>query len=162
MFDRNFLLLQLPATLGAGLIAGTFFCFSSFVMPALTRLETQYGVTAMQKINITVINPLFMAVLFGTAILYAVKATMVLRSGFGNVSLCWLAAALLYIAGTIGVTIIFNVPLNDRLDSLTLNSGDVTDVWTAYVRDWTFWNSLRALAATAACVASICAISLSP
>ena len=123
MIERNFLMLQLPATIGAGLIAGTFFCFSSFVMPALARLEPTQGIAAMQKINITVINPLFMAVLFGTAVLYLLQAFVACRSGLDTPALCWLIAAMFYVVGTIGTTIVFNVPLNDELAKLTPTVG---------------------------------------
>jgi uncharacterized membrane protein len=53
--------------LGAGLIGGVFFAFSSFVMRALAKLPVPEGIAAVQSINIAVINPLFMAVLLGTA-----------------------------------------------------------------------------------------------
>jgi uncharacterized membrane protein len=159
MSERSFWIVQLPVTLGTGLIAGTFFCFSSFVMPALARLEPIQGITAMQKINITVVNPLFMGVLFGTAFLYVVQAFLAWRSGFDTQSVCWLIAAILYIAGTIGTTIIFNVPLNNELANLTPTIGDMA-FWSRYLEVWTMWNSLRGAAASAACVTSIYAFSL--
>jgi uncharacterized membrane protein len=162
MFERNLLVLQLPATLGAGLIAGTFFCFSCFVMPALAKLEPLPGLAAMQQINITVINPLFMAVLFGTAILYAVLGYVSFRSGLDTASICWLASAFLYVVGTLGITMLCNVPLNDRLADLASTSSGTAEIWTRYVIDWTKWNSMRGLTATAACAASIYAFSVSP
>jgi uncharacterized membrane protein len=155
MFERNFLLLQLPATLGAGLIAGTFFCFSSFVMPALMKLEPTQGIVTMQKINITVINPLFMAVLFGTAILYVVQAYVAVRPGLDGTSFCWLAAALLYVVGTIGITMIGNVPLNDQLATLLVTDTHAIEFWESYGRHWTAWNSLRGTMAVASCITSV-------
>lgn len=61
-----FALKLLPA-LGCGLVAGVFFAFSTFVMSALARLQPAQGIAAMQSINITAINPLFMMAIFGTA-----------------------------------------------------------------------------------------------
>jgi uncharacterized membrane protein len=55
------------AALGAGLIGGLFFAFSSFVMTALHRLPSATGISAMQSINVAVLNPLFFAAFFGTA-----------------------------------------------------------------------------------------------
>jgi uncharacterized membrane protein len=161
MIERNLLLLQLPATLGAGLIAGTFFCFSSFVMPALARLEPVQAVAAMQKINISVVNPLFMAVLFGTAILYAAQAFAAFRSGLDTVSMWWLLASILYVVCTIGITLFGNVPLNGKLADLASTSSETAEFWAQYVKDWTRWNSMRGFTATAACAASIYAISVS-
>jgi uncharacterized membrane protein len=40
------------ALLGAAMIAGVFFAFSSFVMPALARLPAAGGISAMQSINV--------------------------------------------------------------------------------------------------------------
>ena len=62
-----FFALKLLAALGCGLMAGVFFAFSAFVMNALARLPAAAGIAAMQSINITVINPLFMTVFLGTA-----------------------------------------------------------------------------------------------
>ncbi len=64
--DR-FFALKLFSALGCGLIAGVFFAFSSFVMNALARFQPAQGIAAMQSINITVSNPLFMAAFLGTA-----------------------------------------------------------------------------------------------
>ena len=44
--------------LGCGLIAGAFFAFSSFVMPALKRLPPAHGIAAMQSINKLAVTPL--------------------------------------------------------------------------------------------------------
>lgn len=161
MIQRNFLLIELLVTLGAGLIAGTFFCFSSFVMPALAKLEPTQGVAAMQKINITVINPLFMAVLFGTAILFAVQAFLACRWGIDTVSMLWLVAATLYVFATIGITLFCNVPLNDQLAGIAMHNTSDLAFWHHYVEKWTLWNGLRGMAAAAACTASIYAISAS-
>jgi uncharacterized membrane protein len=43
------------ALLGAAMIAGVFFAFSSFVMPALARLPAAGGISAMQSINVVVL-----------------------------------------------------------------------------------------------------------
>ena len=57
----------LVTALGCGLIAGAFFAFSTFVMPALKRLPTGGGIAAMQSINVLAVTPVFMTALFGTA-----------------------------------------------------------------------------------------------
>jgi len=55
------------AAVGAGLSAGVFFAFSTFVMKALGRLPDTEGISAMQAINKAAPTPAFMAALFGTA-----------------------------------------------------------------------------------------------
>jgi uncharacterized membrane protein len=65
----------LACAIGCGLMAGFFFAFSICVMKALGRLPPEQGITAMQTINVVVINPWFLAPFFGTAAL-CVVATM--------------------------------------------------------------------------------------
>src|SRR5689334_2982248 len=66
MSERILTGITFVSALGAGVIGGVFFAFSSFVMGALARLPAAQGVAAMQSINIVVINPLFLSVMFGT------------------------------------------------------------------------------------------------
>jgi uncharacterized membrane protein len=63
------------------------------------------------------------------------------------------AGALLYVIGVIGVTMMFNVPLNNELAALQSIAGDGGAVWARYLSNWTFWNTIRGVAAAAACVA---------
>lgn len=54
--DRLLFVFTLFAALGCALIAGVFFAFSAFVMKALGRLTPAGGITAMQSINVAVLN----------------------------------------------------------------------------------------------------------
>lgn len=47
--------LPLLVCIGAGLIGGVFFAFSSFVMKALAELPAAHGIDAMQRINVVVL-----------------------------------------------------------------------------------------------------------
>ncbi len=58
----------LGTALGCGLLAGVFFAFSAFVMPALRRLPAAQGIAAMQSINRLAVTPALMTALFGTAV----------------------------------------------------------------------------------------------
>src|SRR3712207_9179409 len=72
----------LATALGCGLVAGVFFAFSTFVMPALKRLPAAHGIAAMQSINILAVTPAFMAELFGTAVAcLGLVAWVVISSG---------------------------------------------------------------------------------
>src|SRR5438046_1052272 len=107
--------LKFLAILGCGLIAGVFFAFSTFVMPALARLHPAQGIAAMQSINVTVINPLFMLAFMGTALAcLALGISAVLKWQHPGMTYV-LAGSVLYFVGTFLVTIVCNVPLNDAL-----------------------------------------------
>jgi uncharacterized membrane protein len=146
MFDRSLEILTFIAALGCGLAAGVFFAFSSFVMPALGRIPATSGIGAMQSINIVVINPLFMGVFLGTGAL-----CIVLLSGawswWGDLSgKLVLAASLVYLLACIGVTMVFNVPLNDALATTQADSAEAAGLWSRYLTEWTAWNHVRTVA----------------
>jgi uncharacterized membrane protein len=142
--------LTLAATLGCGLIAGVFFAFSSFVMPALAKLPPAQGIAAMQSINVVVLNRWFLAVFLGTA---GACAMLALASSFAwsepGSKLRSLASAS-YLLGTILVTRACNIPLNDALARVSPQAAPAAELWSRYVSDWTRWNTLRSLAALAA------------
>jgi uncharacterized membrane protein len=151
--------LTLAAALGAGLVAGIFFAFSAFIMAALGRLASEGGISAMQSINVAVLNPMFFFVFFGTAVLALVLAIAALAGWSPSRLLYLLAGSLLYLAGTIFVTMAFNVPLNNRLASIGAKSAEGAGVWKTYLSAWTAWNHVRTIAALAACASFIMALS---
>jgi len=145
----SFQLLVLLTAWGSAITGGIFYAFSSFVMAALARIPANAGISAMQSINITVINGTFFAVFFGTALLCLAIIALGLM-GFGSLSKWAIIGAGIYLIGTIGVTMILNVPLNDQLAVMDANAAASADVWIAYVRDWTLWNHVRTVAALVA------------
>jgi uncharacterized membrane protein len=148
--QQPYFVVKLFATLGCGLIAGVFFAFSTFVMSALARLQPAQGIAAMQSINITAINPLFMVALFGTALACIFLAVSSLLKWHQPGAAYWLVGSLLYLIGTVGVTIAFNVPMNDALAKVDPGSTDGARLWASYLANWTFWNHIRTVAALAA------------
>jgi uncharacterized membrane protein len=138
------------AILGCGLIAGVFFAFSAFVMGALARLPAAHGIAAMQSINIVVINRLFLGAFFGTAALCVVLALASLFRWSAPGVIWALVGSVLYLVGTILITIRFNVPLNDELAAVPADGADAARVWERYLTAWTMWNSVRTAAALAA------------
>lgn len=142
--------LKLFAALGCGLIAGVFFAFSTFVMSALARLQPAQGIAAMQLINITVINPLFMTAFLGTAAACIYLTISSLFKWYQPGAPYLLIGSLLYLIGTFGVTIVFNVPLNDALAIAKPDSTEGASLWANYLTNWTMWNHIRTIAALAA------------
>ncbi len=125
---------------------------STFVMNALSRLQPKEGIAAMQWINITVINPLFMIALFGTAVTCIFLAIFAVLKWQQPGAVYLLVGSLLYSLGTVLVTIAFNVPLNDALAKVKPESIEGANLWAKYLTDWTFWNHVRTLAALVAAV----------
>lgn len=149
--QQNYALLKLSAVLGCGLVAGVFFAFSTFVMSALARLPAQQGIAAMQAINITAINLLFMGLLFGTAgvcLLTVVLSFLQPQPGSGYLIL----GGLIYLIGTILVTIFANVPLNDQLALMSSDSLDGVKFWNTYQIRWSIWNHVRTVTSLVAAI----------
>jgi uncharacterized membrane protein len=149
------LVLTSASALGAGLVAGAFFAFSTFVMAALGRVPAPEGIRAMQEINITVINPWFMTALFGTGVACLATAVAAIIDWEDSHGAYLLAAANLYLVGCIGVTMAFNVPRNNVLARLEPASADATGTWNRYLSEWTAWNTVRTVASFAAMAALI-------
>ena len=137
---------------GSALMAGLFFIFSNTIMTALSRLPPRAGIAGMQSINVTILNPIFFLVFFGTSAL----STGVIVAAVLNLSQGWalpcLAGALCYLVGSLLVTMIFNVPLNDRLAASNAETAEAARFWAEYLRVWTAWNHLR----TVLCLAATC------
>ena len=145
------------AALGAGIIGGVFFAFSTFVMRAIADLPVPHGIAAMQRINIVVISPAFLSTFLGTVPMLG-AATWAAWSAGNAPAAGWLGAAFgLYTVGTVGVTILCNVPRNDRLATLAPDAPDAAAYWPTYVREWLVWNHVRCVAALAAAVAAMLA-----
>jgi uncharacterized membrane protein len=143
--------LVLAAALGSAVVAGVFATFSGFVMRALEALPPATGAAAMQAVNVTALRPPLMTALFGTAALCVAAAAAVLAGG-GPVAPV-LAGAAAYLAGAVLVTAGANVPLNDELRRSVPGTPEGDAVWARYLRVWTRWNTVRAVACTGAAAA---------
>jgi uncharacterized membrane protein len=138
------------AITGAGLVTGLLFAFSNCVMQALADLPPDKGMYAMQRVNERIINPLFLLLFLGTPVLCVVIAVY---SGL-NIdipgSLFLLAGALAYLAGPFGITVLFNVPLNNQL--AVADASDPQHIWPMYRMVWLRWNHARTYIGAAAIV----------
>jgi uncharacterized membrane protein len=150
--------LSLASTLGAGLIAGVFFAFSNFVMPALAKIPPSQGLAAMQSINVVVLNRTFLGVFTGTAVLCSIAAVLSMVGWSMAGSKLRIAGSALYVIGTFIVTMVYNVPLNDGMAKISPDAAEAAQLWSQYVSQWTPWNTVRTLAALAA--AALLTISL--
>jgi uncharacterized membrane protein len=148
----------LLAALGSGLIAGLLFTFSNFVMKALGKTQPTQGISAMQSINITILNPLFLLIFMGTAVTSIFLPVSLLWRGEQPNSIFLIIGSLSYIVGVMGVTIVFNVPMNNRLEAVEAESNEAHTLWQQYLTDWTRWNHVRTVASVLAMLFFILAL----
>ena len=159
MINNLLFALTLVSALGCGLIAGVFFAFSGFVMRALASLPPSQGIAAMQSINVAVLNPWFLGTFFGTAFACILLTVASLITWHRPGAACVLVGGVLYLFGTVLVTIAFNVPRNEKLAAVDATSMNAVNVWAQYVTSWITWNHVRtaaALAAAASLTVALC------
>jgi uncharacterized membrane protein len=140
----------LLSALGAGVTAGVFFAFSTFVMKALGRLPAPQGIAAMQAINAAAPNPAFMVALFGTAVAsigLGIASLFMLEEPF---AIYLLAGSVLYLVGPTLLTIAYHVPRNNALANVEPGSAGGERHWAGYLVAWTRWNHVRSGASLAA------------
>jgi uncharacterized membrane protein len=157
--ERILYIATFAAALGSGLVAGIFFAFSSFVMGALARIQQAAGISAMQSINVVVLNPVFLSVFVGTAILCGVLMLSAFLGWSSPRSIYLIAGGLLYFVGCFLVTMFFNVPLNDALAAVAPSGAEGANLWMRYLSVWTNWNHVRTAASLAASVFFMLALS---
>lgn len=133
--------ITISAITGAGVVTGLLFAFSNFVMRALAMLPARHGMSAMQHINTKIINPTFVAIFLGTPILCIWIAACAFMSTESPGRLFLMLGSIAYLAGPFGITMLFNVPLNNRLAAV--DPEDADSIWADYQARWQRWNHVR-------------------
>ena len=158
MLDHMLFAITLLTALGSGLIAGTYFAFSAFLLKALRDTPPKTGITAMQSIIAAIKAPIFLAVFFGTAALASVLGLAAPFAWHEPQAKWLLLGALLYLNGPIGVTLMRNLPLNNSLSQVRTDSPEGAAFWKEFLSEWTTWNNVRmvmGLAATACFIVAL-------
>lgn len=128
------------AIVSYGLMAGIYFTFSVFVMRSLKSLPDDMAVACMNSINTVILKSAFMPLFFGSSVL----AFLLIVAGFQSLMPAWaIASGLIYLLGMLGITVMFNVPLNKQLQSVTTENQSL--IWNHYALYWTRWNHVRTL-----------------
>lgn len=143
------------AALSSGLIAGVYFAFSGFIMPAFGKIDAAQSIAAMNSINETILRSLFMPLFFGSSIISVLLIIIAfVYWGEAGAELTLIAGAV-YFFGMFVCTVLFNVPLNNSLAKLDTNSDNAHRVWSGYLRNWTNWNHLRTVSSLITCILCI-------
>lgn len=138
-------IILLGAVLLTGLSAGLFYAWSVSVIPGTQKVSDEAYLQTMQSINRAILNPAFFVVFFGSAVLLSLSNFYAYHMD-KSVFAFFLAATLFYIFGTIGVTGMGNVPLNDKLDELDLmqSSSEILSKFrVSYETKWNRFHSIR-------------------
>ena len=130
------------ATLFTGLIAGLFFGWVVSVNPGLKRVADDTYIETMQRINVAIVNPVFLLLFMGTPVLLVAAAI-----ANTSTSATWLwASAGTYVVGVFGVTVGRNVPLNNALEEFDLAAASPRSMLErrhSYEIPWVRWHNVR-------------------
>jgi uncharacterized membrane protein len=148
----------IAGTLGAGVVGGVFFAFSSFVMPALQRLPAAEGIKAMQSINVTAERPAFMVAFMGTTLVAAYLGVRGVIDWGDRRATLLVAGGALYLVGAFLLTVAHNVPLNNELADVSPHAADAAARWREYLDGWSWANHVRGAASLGAAAAFLGAL----
>lgn len=139
------------ATIAVGLTAGVLYAFACAVMPGLARTDDRTFVAGFQGADRAIINPLFMLVFVGAAVLPAVAALLHL-GGDERPVLPWTVAALAFSLVTVIITRVVHLPLNAQLQAAgdPDRIPDLAAVRARFEPRWVRWNLVRTVTSTAA------------
>ncbi len=144
-----FFVLCQVSVLAFAMIGGVFLAFSDFIMRSLGRVDAAAGIDAMNRINREILRSVFMALFFGLAIVSVILVVQAAVALPAPAAAPIMIAGALYLVGVFGATVVFNVPLNNRLAAAGPDGMAAATFWKdTYLARWTRWNSVR----TAACL----------
>ncbi|WP_067803825.1 anthrone oxygenase family protein [Actinomadura formosensis] len=144
----------LSIVMAAGM-AGTFFGFSSGVMPGLNAAKPGSAIDAMQGVNQKIQNPVFIAAFLLVPVLAIAAGALLLSLGRKPAAALFFAAAAVYLAGALLPSFAVNIPMNESLDRVAVpgDPAEAARIWSDYAGRWTAWNTVRALASWASLLA---------
>ena len=140
-----------------GLSAGLFLAWSISIIPGTKRVIDATYLETMQSINRAILNPVFFTIFFGSVILLSLASIYQLHNSKWTFGLM-LASSIIYLIGTIGVTGLGNVPLNNQLDTLNLSEQSVHMIREFRKYYEINWNQLHQIRTVAALISFMLAI----
>lgn len=126
-----------------GLSAGFFYAWEVSVIPGNRLVADKIYLETMQAINRAILNPAFFLVFFGSPLLLLLSTVQHYKTGVAFYLM--LAATLIYLLGTFGVTAAGNVPLNNSLDVLDLKSMSISQLKEFRQNYEVSWNRLHTI-----------------
>lgn len=144
---RILLPMSMLSLLSIGAIFGFFYAWVCSTMWGLDATDPRVAITAMQAMNASVRNPVFLMAFFLTPFILVITGIIAVRLGKSNSGPMFIASATLYVAGALLVTVVANVPINEALAQVAvpIDNRAAAKIWQDYSGPWQFWNTLRTL-----------------
>ncbi|MCC1496098.1 DUF1772 domain-containing protein [Alcanivorax sp. 1008] len=148
-----FEIVMIVAALLCTLTAGFAFAFASVVMPGIGKLKDKEFIRAFQEIDgiIQGGQPVFGLVWIGSVFALVVAAILAVLQHEGTIPTVVSTSAIAYILGVQLITFRINVPLNNALQTLTVDEMDELSLDSArqsFEHGWVRWNLVRTVFAS--------------
>ena len=139
------------------IVAGFLFAFAFVVMPGIGSMGDRDFLKAFKAMDGVIQNnqPVFIVVWLGSALAVIAAAILSIWQLSGPDQLLVIIAALIYILGVQAPTVIFNIPLNNRLqaaDLENLSEAELSGERKRFETPWLRWTWIRTVRATATSV----------
>ncbi|UXN58613.1 DUF1772 domain-containing protein [Phyllobacterium zundukense] len=149
-----FLVLPITSIVFCGAIFGFFYAWICSTMWGLDQADPRVAIAAMQAMNGSVRNAVFFPAFFLTPVVLTITALVLRRAVQTSAAAWFLAAAVVYFAFGLFLTMAVNVPMNEALAAVNVPTDLETarEIWEGYSGRWQFWNQVRTVASGAALV----------
>lgn len=153
-------IVMLGSVVLTGLSAGLFYAWTVSVIPGTKMVKDVTYLETMQSINKAILNPAFFLIFFGSIVLLSIASIYEFNTNklaFGFI----LGSSITYLVGTIGVTGLGNVPLNDQLEILKIvemGSEKITEFRKYYESNWNRLHLIRTIFAVVSFILAVLAL----
>lgn len=146
--------LSITSIVFCGAIFGFFYAWVCSTMWGLDQADPRVAIEAMQAMNASVRNAVFFPAFFLTPAVLVFTAAAMRFAGQGSAAPWFLAAAVVYLAFGLFLTMAVNVPMNETLAATPVPADidGARQVWENYSERWQFWNQVRTIASGVALV----------
>lgn len=110
------------AILLTGLMAGIFFTWSNAVKPGIGKLSDIEYLRSLQSMNRVILNKAFLGIFMGAVVAVVLAPIFHFKPYHSNIFWLLIFAFVIYWVGVFGVTIFGNIPLNETLDKINLET----------------------------------------
>lgn len=135
-----------------GLLAGLFYGYDCSVIRGLGGLTDREYLLAFQSISKAILNPYFFISFMGCLLILPVTTLASYNQTNTTCFILMLSATLVYTIGAFGVTVAGNVPLNEKLAGVNLNTMadvDIAKLRLQFEETWNYYHRIRTVASIA-------------
>jgi uncharacterized membrane protein len=136
----------ITSVLFSGLMAGLFYAWSISVTTGLANINDTNYLKVFQSMNRAILNPVFFIVFMGLPLSLLLLSYLYYSSEISIQFIFIISATVIYITGVLGVTIFGNIPLNNALEALnieSMNHEQMTSFRFGFESKWNKFNVIR-------------------